>query len=346
MYIHQYTCISPQPTFEHPDLAAVIPSSGNQLKAIEPSYEGIPPGILRRMGKAVRMGIGAALPLVKAHAEIDGIIIGTANGGMEDCIRFLNQIIDYEEGMLAPGNFVQSTPNAIAGQLGLMSGNKAYNITHVHRGLAFENALLDALLRTKEHPGKTCLLGAVDEIASYNFNIDLAAGWYKREIISSQELYSSSTSGSIAGEGAAMFLVNDQPAGAAACIRGISMSHASTAGEVATLIRDLLQQYLPEGESIDLLLTGENGDQRLKACYDAAETAFDHKHSIARYKHLSGEYPTSTGMGLWLACYFLQGAAIPEHMLKAGSPAGPPSHVLLYNTYKGAQHSLLLVSKK
>ena len=65
---------------------------------------------------------------------------------MEDCIKFLNQIIDYEEGLLTPGNFVQSTPNAIAAQLGLMTANKGYNITHVHRGLSFENALLDTIL--------------------------------------------------------------------------------------------------------------------------------------------------------------------------------------------------------
>ncbi len=60
----------------------------NQLKAIEPTYENIPPGMLRRMGKAVRMGVGVALPLVKqTDSIIDGIIIGTANGGMEDCIK-------------------------------------------------------------------------------------------------------------------------------------------------------------------------------------------------------------------------------------------------------------------
>jgi hypothetical protein len=151
LYIHQHTCISPQQTFSHIDIDTLNECVENKLKAKEPAYDGIPPGILRRMGKAVRMGVGAAIPIIKNNPSINGIIIGTANGGMEDCIKFLNQIIDYEEGMLTPGNFVQSTPNAIAAQLGLMSKNKSYNITHVHRGLAFEDALIDQDYNTIGH---------------------------------------------------------------------------------------------------------------------------------------------------------------------------------------------------
>ena len=156
-YIHQTTCISPQQTFPDAGLDHLNGSVENKLKVVEPSYEGIPPGILRRMGKAVRIGVGAALSII--NQKPDGIIIGTANGGMEDCIKFLNQIIDYDEGMLTPGNFVQSTTNAIAGQLGLMSSNKGYNITHVHRALAFENAIIDADMLLKENPGCSYLLG-------------------------------------------------------------------------------------------------------------------------------------------------------------------------------------------
>ena len=62
---------------------------------------------------------------------------------MEDCIKFLNQIVEYKEGLLTPANFVQSTSNAAAAQIALVTKNHQYNITHVHRGLAFENALMD-----------------------------------------------------------------------------------------------------------------------------------------------------------------------------------------------------------
>ena len=56
MFIHYNNCISPQQTFGKADIGTLHENVGNKLKAIEPSYEGIPPGILRRMGKAVRMG--------------------------------------------------------------------------------------------------------------------------------------------------------------------------------------------------------------------------------------------------------------------------------------------------
>ena len=104
MYIHQTTCISPQQTFSEADLTELCQSENNRLIAREPKYTEIPLGILRRMGKAVRMGVGAALSLLQSKKSIDGIIIGTANGGMEDCIKFLNQIMEYEEGRLTPTN--------------------------------------------------------------------------------------------------------------------------------------------------------------------------------------------------------------------------------------------------
>src|SRR5690606_39795759 len=81
------------------------------------------------------------------------------------------------------------TPNAIAAQIGLLSKNKGYNITHVHRGLAFENALLDAMMTINENPAKNYLLGAVDEISAYNYNIDLLDGCFKKENITNADLY-------------------------------------------------------------------------------------------------------------------------------------------------------------
>src|SRR4051794_27018158 len=105
-YIHQTRCISPQQMFLNVNIELLNPSVENKLKVVEPAYEGIPFSILRRMGKAVRIGVGAAMPLIQNTPGLNGIVIGTANGGMEDCIKFLNQIIEYNEGTLTPTNFV------------------------------------------------------------------------------------------------------------------------------------------------------------------------------------------------------------------------------------------------
>lgn len=345
LYIHQHTCISPQKTFNEIDIDTLVESSGNKLKAIEPAYDGIPPGILRRMGKAVRMGIGAALPIIKANASIDGIIIGTANGGMEDCIKFLNQIIDYDEGMLTPGNFVQSTTNAIAGQLGLMTKNKSYNITHVHRGLAFETALIDAAIMVKENPGNSYLLGAVDEISSYNFNIDFLDGWYKKDIISNKDLYKVDSPASLAGEGAAMFLVNDKADGASAYIQSLKTFHSEDTRFIKKELERFVTKNFQQGQEPGLLLTGENGDNRLTNYYTVCESVFP-ALPVLRYKHMCGEYPTSTSFAYWLACSLLNNSNIPTHMTGGQNTRISPRKILLYNNYKGYQHSIAVLSTK
>lgn len=311
----------------------------NKLTAIEPVYDNIPPGILRRMGKAVRMGIGAAMPIFKQYS-INGIIIGTANGGMEECIKFLNQIVDYEEGMLTPGSFVQSTPNAIAAQISMLNKNTGYNVTHVHRGLAFENALQDAMMLTKEKPGTQYLLGGVDVISSYNYNIDYLNGCFKKENISNSYLYHSSTEGTIAGEGAAMFLVNDVAENAIAKIKALQFIHSKAETEVSAALHQFMQQNLHQGENADLFLTGENGDTRILKFYSSAEALFDDHTTIARFKHLCGEFPTASAIALRLACYARH---LPHHTIKKQGTSTSIKNIIIYNNHRGLQHGFIHV---
>ncbi|MEP6748083.1 MAG: beta-ketoacyl synthase chain length factor [Bacteroidota bacterium] len=345
-YIHLTSCISPQQTFADVDVEQLHDVVNNKLQVIEPSYEGIPTGILRRMGKAIRLGAGAALPLLKNNnAVINGIIIGTADGGMEDCIKFLNQIIDYDEGLLTPTNFVQSTTNAIAAQIGLLSANKAYNITHVHRGLAFENALLDADMLVQENVSSNYLVGGVDEISAYNYNIEYLGGWYKKEVISADDLYSTDTIGSVVGEGAAMFFVNGDKINAVAKVTGIQMLHTADEGILIEQLKLFLDKYLLAGEKIDLLLSGENGDNRLIHYYNSCENILNKQADVARFKHMMGEYPTVSAAALWLACSILKEQTLPAHMLKYAAAQTSYNRILIYNNYKGAQHSFILVER-
>jgi beta-ketoacyl synthase-like protein len=342
-YIHQAYCISPQKTFGDVDLETLNEPVNKKLLAVEPSYEGIPPGILRRMGKAVRMGVGAAMPIIKNNGPLNGIIIGTAKGGMEDCIKFLNQIVQYEEGMLAPGNFVQSTANAIAAQLGLLSNNKSYNTTHVHRGLAFENAAIDACMQLRQLPGSNYLFGGVDEISDFDYNIENLSGAYKKEDISNKQLYDMDSPGSIAGEGAAMFLVNDKKEKAIAKLEGIKIFQTEDEALVKNNLQHFIEKNIPPGENIDLLLSGENGDNTIKKFYSVCESLMSEDTAVARFKHMGGAVPTATSFGLWLCCHALQHKTLPSHMMK--KPLSKPGiqNILLYNNYKGVQHSIMLI---
>ena len=343
-YIHQTSCISPQQTLNKGDLNKLFEPVDKKLQAIEPTYDGIPPGILRRMGKAVRMGVGAALPLLQNNTIPDGIIIGTTNCGKEDSIKFLTQIVDYNEGMLTPLNFVQSTPNAVAAQIGLLTKNHGYNITHLQSGLAFEFAMRDADMMLNENPLNTYLLGAVDDISTNNYYTEDKAGWYKKEVVSNKILYETNTPGSIAGEAATMFLVNGNEVGSIAKVYGVDTLHDEDEYVLKEKLQGFIKKYLPEGEKIDLLLTGENGDNRLLKYYSSCESVINDDVTVARFKHMSGEYPTATAMGLWLSCQVLQNQSIPVHMIKRKGSAAGYQNVLIYNNYRGVQHSFILVS--
>jgi hypothetical protein len=343
LYVHKTSCFSPQQIAPGRALDQFTESRDNQLLVQEPAYPNIPPGVLRRMGKAVRMSVGAALPLLKDIPQPDGIIIGTANGGIEDCIKFLNQIIEYNEGLLTPGNFVGSTSNAPAAQIALITKNKHYNSTKTHRGLAFENALLDATMLLEEKPDDVYLVGSVDEISSYNFNIDRLAGCFRKEIVSNSRLFENTSAGTIAGEGALMMLVSNEPAGAIAKLEALQTIHTEDALLVnETAGKFLLRNGFP-GKKIDLLITGENGDSRVEKYYQQVESLFSEETSIARFKHLSGEYCTASSFGFWLATEILRTGRIPEITAKRKAKT-PVKHIFIYNNYRGLQHAFMLLS--
>lgn len=344
-YIHQACSISPQQTFSGLGIDFLVESKENKLKAIEPSYENVPKNILRRMGKVVRIGVGAALPLIEDASKIDGIIVGTANGGMEESVLFLNQIIKFNEGILAPGNFVQSTSNAIAAQIGLLSSNKGYNITHVHGGLAFENAAIDAGMLLMENKSNNYLLGGVDEIGSYNYKFDYLSGWYKKELISNKHLYQTDSPGTIAGEGSNMFLINNESQNSIAKVEAIKTINTEDEEKVRDELKHFIIANIGEEEKIDLFLSGENGDDRLQHFYSSCESLLKKGTILARFKHMSGEYPTASSFALWLACKLLENQTIPIHMLKRSGTNMELKRIIIYNNYKGSQHSFMLVSK-
>ena len=340
-YIHQSNCISAQNTFTEPDIDVLVLSVSNKLTAIEPSWESIPNKVLRRMNKGVRIGVSAALPLLQGSKEISGIIIGTANGGMEDSILFLNQIIEYNEGVLMPGNFVQSTANTTASQLSLLSGNKSYNMTHVHRGTAFENAVIDTAMMLMENPGNTYLLGAVDEISAYNYKFEQVEGWYKKEIISNDHLYKSETSGTIAGEGAVMYLVNNTKQDALAKFAGIATIHTQDAALVREKLECFINKHVLAEGKIDLFLTGEDGDSSFEHLYSMCEGLLNSSVTIARFKHMCGSYPTASAFAVWLACQVSGGKLLPGHAIKRQGAQNRYRNILIYNHYKGMQHSFI-----
>lgn len=345
MYIKDLYAISPQKThdlsFENGDWKVL---NEYIYKAIEPSYQDlIPNAQLRRMGKAVRMGMGVSLPLLGRNPKPDGIIFGTANGGLEDCIKFLNQIVEYNEGTLTPTNFVQSTPNALAGQIALLSENRGYNMTHVNGSLAFESALLDASLFFDEHAKeeKHLLLGAVEEISDYNYNIDRLGERFKQELVSNEELLDSKTSGSYCGEGSTQFYLSNNPENSLAKFAAFKQSSHLSRDEITEFVMHFLEEQNLTGTDIDCLLLGRNGDVNTDSWYEHVEHLFQGVPTVY-FKKSVGEYRTVSAFASYLAVRILNGQA--QQVIENGT-ATEPRTILIYNHFDAIRHSLILIQK-
>ena len=343
MYIIAFKSISPQATYDESIFQGnYTDHCGTKYNALEPDYTDlIAPILLRRMGKSIRMGIGAGLPLIRDQRMIDAIILGSSEGGLEDCIKFLNQIVNYNEGTLTPTNFVQSTPNALAGSLALMSGNSCYNITHVHKGNAFENALIDALLLFGEGKAETILAGNVEEISDYNFNIETLAGQFKTEETTSENLLTSNSFGSVCGEGSSMFVLKGEATEYLARIIDVAQIAYPSEDEINDLVICLLNKNDLIPDDINALILGNSGDSRTDFWYSRITKSIFPLQTIFTFKEMVGECPTSIAFATYMGTCLLLGKKIGTPFKQTGQPL---KRILIYNHYKGVQHGLILMS--
>lgn len=342
MYIKDLKCISPQQTFDESFFETEpMVHNGLHFKVIEPTYSEIPRGQLRRMGKSNRMATGVGMPLLEKW-KTDGIIIGTADGGMEDCHKFLNQIIAYDEGTLTPTGFVQGSPSSPAGGLALMSSNAGYNNTHSNEGLSFENCVMDAALLFGEARAKSLLIGCVEEISKAPFRIAQLAGHVKKEEVSSDKLLTSKTAGAMMGEGAVMYVVDADEENALAELVDVDMISYPTKEELHGKALHFLDKNGLKNDDVDLLLLGYSGDVRTDYWYsDLAKDLFPNTGQMS-FKNLFGENAAASAFATWLATHVLNGKSVPE-MAMLNHYGSKPKNILIYNHHYGNQHGFVLL---
>jgi 3-oxoacyl-[acyl-carrier-protein] synthase II len=342
IFIRSMGNISPQRTFGNNLFPAdPISHTGNRLGCIEPNYgEWIDLKSIRRMSRIIKMGVAAAMACLKEAGtdSPDAIVTGTAYGCLQDTESFLTKMVENKEELLTPTAFIQSTHNTAGAQIALMLGCQQYNNCFVHRGLSFETAVLDAILLLEEDEMNNVLVGGLDEITDTSYLILNRLGLYKRAAVSNLSLFSSPSKGTIAGEGAAFFLLSKNPSPDDYAILGAVSTLYKPADETEIknhILRFLSSRSIQPGD-IDLLITGRNGDSRGDGIYDRLSGSIFNSTAQMHYKHLCGEYPTSTAFALWLAAVILRTG---EGLSGAGA-----WNILIYNQYQNMHHSLFLVS--
>ena len=190
-----------------------------------------------------------------------------------------------------------------------------------------------------ENKNSTLLLGGIDEISDYNYNIERLGGWYKNEI-PVNGLYESKTEGSIAGEGCAAFTVSNNSESALLEIVDVSTLHSTDVDEVLQQLKQFCDKHALN-LSETMLVSGHNGDVRNETLHYAVESHFQ-QSAIIRYKHFFGEFPTVSALALWLIGQAATNSGIlPEHFYLRKSESKIKNY-LICNHYKGYQHGFIL----
>jgi len=350
-YITSSGVISPQNTHDSSGFpAAVNTFTANRLTCTEPDYRGlINPIQLRRMPRIIKMGLAASHLCIQraGGSSPDAIIIGTGLGCMDNLEKFLVEVIDTNEHITSVLPFINTTHNAVAAQVAMLLNNHGYNVTYCHRGFSFESALGDALMRIGEGEAQNVLVGGIDECTGDFVKLNGYHGAWKQPLIN-LELASTKTAGTIAGEGSAFFMLSDNPIHdnciAVEGVHTFFIPQGAQFDEIAAETDNFLQQNNTGRDEIDIVLLGINGDIVSDAGYNnMMENFFIPGTGFAMYKHLCGEYYTSSSFALWLGSVILENQSIPGVTQVLPAAGRSFKKLLIYNHYRNTEHTLILL---
>ncbi len=336
-FINGVASISAQATFNQSCfLEDVIVHNSKTINAIHPNYKDfINPITGRRMATGVKMGIAASkLALDSAQLACpDAIITGTGMGCIEDSEKFLNSIIENDEQYLTPTSFINSTHNTVAAQIALTLDCKGYNVSYVHGSVSFESALYDAQLLLHENEASNVLVGAVDELGNQ----------FIQDIVISEENQSQAILTPF-GEGAHFFTISSSRQDGSYCeLKAIQIINIATPDSIQENLKEFLNQNRLLLSDVDVIVLGCNGDEFDCYYHNLQRLLFDTIPQI-HYKHLCGEFFTASAFGFWVATNILKKQYIPNSVKLNNVEKSRYKNVLLYNQFKGRQHSFTLLT--
>jgi 3-oxoacyl-[acyl-carrier-protein] synthase II len=350
-YIDGRSAISPQNTFsgKNPFDDVREYENVNFMKCVEPQYNAlIDPMASRRMSRIMKMGLASALKcLDEAGIKIpDAVVTGTGLGCIEDTEKFLGALHANEENLLNPTPFIQSTHNTIAANIAILLKCYGYNNTFSHRGFSFESALLDSLMLLEEGSVNNVLVGGVDELTANSFIITDRLGFWKKKPINNLHLLDYISKGSLAGEGSAFFSLNKHKTNrSAAKILSVGTFYKPEGfAEIENRLSAILTSDPVESDQTNLILMGLSGDRVTDGIYYHLKDTLFRNTPCAYFKHLSGEYDTSSSFALYLASGILTEQKLPEIVRLDDKPIEKIRKILIYNHLRNSQHSVILLS--
>lgn len=321
IYIKSYAQISVQEPLCDKWFTEPIRYDLSYVRALEPGYKPfINPIAARRMGLILKRAMATSITALKeAELEMpDAIITATGLGCIENTEKFLKALTEQGENCLQPTFFINSTHNTIGSYIAVQMKCHGYNNTHVHRGISFESALLDAFVKIQLGKLNNALVGAHDEMTPDYFTLLGKVGFWN---------------GGFAGETAvSMVLAKD----GLVKIAAVEVFYKPEKQNIIDAVNRICDENNITICDIDLLVTGRNNDEDNNKVYDDFEDIFNMKDKSESYKNIFGESFTTSAYSV---CYAYE-------CLKRGfSPLGKKvSNVLLYNHYENKDHSLIFMT--
>ena len=308
------------------------------VRAVEPNYkEYIEPYKARRMGKILKRAIVTANVAVKKSgiSVPDAIISGTGLGCIENTGIFLEAMLRNGEELLQPTYFMQSTHNTIGSLISIDMKCHGYNSTYTHKGVSFENALLDAYLQFAEGRIKTALVGGYDEMTP-NYHLLLSRIGYWRA--HSENVTLKKGEEAFAGETSVSFILSSEKNENTICrIDEIHLLYKPSVNDFKKLLNSI--------NDIDAVIVGVSGNKENDEVYFRNVPVLFPDKPLVGYKHVFGESYTASGLGMYAAATCLRKQRIPQHLLlNGGKEINNVKTLALYNHWEDKNHSLILLT--
>lgn len=284
------------------------------------------------------MGLSAATEALQSAnlKKPEAIIVATGYGCAESTFRFLKDSISARA-------FIYSTANSVAAHIAMTLSATGYNNTFCHSSGAFEAAMLDAILMLSEGEASQILLGGIDEMCDLTFQSEENSGRYKTVSKANFDLFGSATPGTVAGEGAAFFILSD-----IVNERNLAVVENITTFRQSDDLQGMIARFLSAAgvspDELDLVISGRNGDFSNDSDFIAIEDTLFSETQILYFKQLCGEYPVSVSFALWLGSAILARQQLPAgfHIkLKVKEI----KYLLICNRYENKRWTLILLSK-
>ena len=318
----------------------------------KPGASEFPPRRLRRLGPAqamalsvVKRALGGAVVGVNEDDRV-GVCVGTAWAELGDELAFLERMIRMGEKAASPIKFANSVHNALASQIAMELGWQAENYTFTHSDTSFEAALGQAIRLFQLGRTTRGLVCGVDALTEFLEVRGRLLGLYRDRSEPLRPLADGPEhSGTLPGEGGAAFLLA-APSSGAERLAGIEAVAADGQGCAAACEHvAFLGQVAGDLDGVDLVLTGANGDCRLDPRYREVLDRLGAQTPAGVYRHRTGDYETSSALGLALAVQAVGGELPGGIRLVRGGSEKALSRVLLFHLGLGGSRSAVLVTR-